>query len=451
MSLSAGGSTSQQATSSSIDPEIKNRWLQLEGRADDAYRDISGGIKSGAYDIRPDQMVAPLNPVSQAAVQRAQDVANGSIGDEAINRAIAAAGSLPSAAGLAADPRLRQTAAYRPAAEIQESLAGPASTYAGARIGPMATYAGAQTDLAQLPSLDPRTAAQGAAAYKDLYDANVVDPTIKDLFRAKEMTDAKTAAAATQAGAFGGSRHGIVDAETNRAFADAAAKESGALRQSGFSAIAGLAQSDADRALSADTTRYGAAAGILQGNTGYRQQAGLAGMEAANSRALQQAQLEQQAGLEAADARNNMAQFNAAQSQNADLANQTAENTAAWANSAAQDQASQANADRVLQALTGGGQLQLAGAQALGTLGQAQRAMAESDVNLLNGAGATLQGNAQALADARTRSIDRQMQLPMQALNAYLPVFGSAVPTTANGGTVTQNSRGKQQSIGLGG
>jgi hypothetical protein len=536
MSFSLGGSSASNNSSSNsqLDPEIKNRWLQLEGRADDAYNTIRDGVQSGAYNLDPQQMVAPLNGIQQDAIGVARQIAGTGPGGDQVRQASALASSLPTAQSMANDPHLTQTASYRPAYEIQESLAGPtpyvpayeiqestagpastyggaqigpASTYGGAQIAPLSIYGGAQTDLSRLPGLSAQTAAQGAATYKDLYNSNVIDPVLKDLFRAKQMTDTQNAAAATQAGAFGGSRHGVVDAETNRAFADEAAKTAANLQQSGFNTIAGLAQSDADRALAADTSRYGTTAGLLQANTanlqqaglsaadaanaraqaqaGLLQQAGLASADAQNQRAQQQAQLEQQAGLAGAEARNNMAQFNATQSQNADVFNANNENNAAdlmaqyqqsnsqfnagqsqaadvfnannenqaaWANSAAKDQASADNANRYLQALTSGGQLQLSGAQTLGNLGQQIHSDAMDNYNLLKDAGATAQQNAQQFADANTQAKQWNMQLPMQALNAYLPAFGNAVPTVSSGGTTTgtTNSRGKQSGVGWG-
>jgi hypothetical protein len=500
MSLSAGGSTAQQATSSQLDPEIKNRWMQLEGRADDAYRDISTGVKSGAYNIDPKDMVAPLNDVQHGAIDLAQGIARGNVGGGALQTAIDRASSAPTAASMSSDPRLTQSASYRPAYEIQESLAGaapyipayeiqesttgPAATYGGAHIDPATLAGAAQTDTSQLPGLAGGKAASGIADYMNPYEDTAVQGTVNDLFRAKQMTDTQNAGAATQAGAFGGSRHGVVDAETNRAFADRVGQISSQMRQAGFQTAVGASAADQDRALSADTTRYGTNANILQGNTGFRQQAGLAGMDAANTRAIQQAQLEQQAGLQGANDQNELAKFNATQSQNADLSNQAAENTAAqqmagygvdlskfnagqsqsadvfnannenaaaFANADAADRASQGNADRTLQALSTGGQLQLQGAQALGGLGQEQRDFATGDYDLLKDAGATMQGNAQALADARTGEINRRMQLPMQALNAYLPVFGAAVPTMNSGGTVNSKSKGQQVGAGWGG
>jgi hypothetical protein len=53
------------------------------------------------------------------------------------------------------------------------------------------------------------------------------------------------------AGAFGGDRSALVEAETNRAYGDQAARTAAQLRSQGFDRAAGLAQSDAGRALQA--------------------------------------------------------------------------------------------------------------------------------------------------------------------------------------------------------
>jgi hypothetical protein len=386
MSLSAGGSTATQATSSQLDPEIKNRWMQLEGRADDAYRDISTGVKSGAYNIDPSKYVAPLSDEQRQALTTAQYITHGDIGEGAVNAGVERAAGSPTALSISSDPRLQQAGAYyRPAYEIQES----------------------QVDPSQLPQLRAGTAAGGMPSYTNPWENQVVGQTTQDLYRAKQLTDQETAAAATQAGAFGGSRHGVADAETNKNFLDAVARSAGQLRQAGFTTEAGLGAADADRALSADASRYGTTAGILSGN--------------------------------------------ADRSQNADLANASAENTAGLDYARASDAASASNADRILQALTSGGQLQLQSAQTLGGLGQSQRDFATSDYNLLKDAGTLTQGNDQAQRDANVTEINRRMQLPTQALNAYLPVFGSAVPTMSSGGTVNSKSKGQQVGAGIGG
>ena len=82
-------------------------------------------------------------------------------------------------------------------------------------------------------------------AYLNPYTQTVIDQTISDADRARQMVIKQNADAAARAGAFGGSRHGLVEAETNRNFADVIASATGKLRQDSFTNA--LSQANADR------------------------------------------------------------------------------------------------------------------------------------------------------------------------------------------------------------
>jgi hypothetical protein len=74
------------------------------------------------------------------------------------------------------------------------------------------------------------------------YTQQVVNTSMQDLERQRQMQQSQMGAAATAAGAFGGSRHGIAQAETNRAFADQGAQMAAGLRSQGFNTALGAAQ-----------------------------------------------------------------------------------------------------------------------------------------------------------------------------------------------------------------
>lgn len=97
--------------------------------------------------------------------------------------------------------------------------------------------------------------------YLDMIDpqyANaVLNPALADIERNREMVQAKNASAAAAASAFGGSRHGLTEAETNRAYADQVAKTTGDLRMNMFDKALGSLQSDLTRRLQADTSNQG--------------------------------------------------------------------------------------------------------------------------------------------------------------------------------------------------
>ena len=84
-------------------------------------------------------------------------------------------------------------------------------------------------------------------AYQNPYNTQVIDQSTADLDRARQIRLQSDQDAAIGAGAFGGSRSALLEAETNRNFADAVARNSANLRQSGFNNAAQLAQNDMGR------------------------------------------------------------------------------------------------------------------------------------------------------------------------------------------------------------
>jgi hypothetical protein len=89
-------------------------------------------------------------------------------------------------------------------------------------------------------------------AYMNPYLRNVADTTMNDMFRARQIQGQSDNYSATQAGAFGGSRHGVAEAETNRNFYDVMGRQLADLYGTGFNAATGLAGQDLDRGLQAD-------------------------------------------------------------------------------------------------------------------------------------------------------------------------------------------------------
>ena len=87
-------------------------------------------------------------------------------------------------------------------------------------------------------------------AYQNPYTQQVVDTTLADLDRSRQMAVSRDQDRAIGAGAFGGSRSGVLEAETNRAFADQAARTAAGLRQGGFDRATSLAGQDINREVS---------------------------------------------------------------------------------------------------------------------------------------------------------------------------------------------------------
>jgi len=206
------------------------------------------------------------------------------------------------------------------------------------------------------------------------YTDQVVDTSLADIDRARQMQANQAAAQAQAAGAFGGSRGALMEAEIGRNALDQSARTAGELRRQGFTQAAQLAQQDVGR----------------------RQQSSMLNAQ----QALQAALANQRSGLQAGMA-NQRSGLQAA------LANQATGLQGLIANQGALNQASQfninqdANAQALNQAMgLAGAQNALAGASQLANLGLGGVGMGQDQLNTLQGIGAAEQGLQQLLMDA---------------------------------------------------
>ncbi|MGE0717197.1 MAG: hypothetical protein AB7P02_17265 [Alphaproteobacteria bacterium] len=117
-----------------------------------------------------------------------------------------------------------------------------------------------------------------AARYMNPYLSNVVEQTQADMARQAQVERNMIGDAAHKAGAFGGSRHGVVEAEFNRDYVDRMGKNVGDLLYQGYGQAAGIFGQDMARKLQAD-----------QGNQNIQFQTGKANLDSlsANDRANQ--------------------------------------------------------------------------------------------------------------------------------------------------------------------
>jgi len=396
----------------------------------------------------------------------------------------------------AAQASAERAMAERAAAQGYEATAAAAQGYEAERAA--AERAAAQGYGAErIAGVGPVTAERVAAGqlagtnldpYFNPYETQVVQQSLQDIERQRLMQQNLGAAQAEAAGAYGGSRSGIAAAETNRAFAEQAARTAAGLRQAGFTQAQQAAQTDIQRALQANLANQatGLQAATTTANLG--QQAQLANQAAANQAAqfgaqsqnvaaLQNAQLGTQAALanqaaanqasqfgaqaqnvaalQNAAAQNQAAQFgaqaqNVAALQNAQLGTQTAQQNAqlgtqtALANAAAQNQAGQFGAAAQNQAALANQQTamqaQLANQQA-GLQGQQARLSAANQLantaNLgfgmvrdvrsdLAAAGAQQQAVQQALINAAQQQYAGYTGAPQQALQTQLGAFAGS-------------------------
>jgi hypothetical protein len=136
------------------------------------------------------------------------------------------------------------------------------------------------------------------AAYQNPYTQQVINTSLGDLERQRQMQMNDIGTAATRAGAFGGSRHGVAESLSNEAFARQGASMASGLRQSGFQNAQNMAMQDIGNRLTAQQSN---------------QQAGLAGAQLNLSAANQLGGLGQQSFNYGTTIQNQMAQQGAQQ------------------------------------------------------------------------------------------------------------------------------------------
>ena len=478
MAARQSGMTPQQfAQSGGLGPNLDQRALQAAqpqmAQANQPQQfNTFGGATTGNPIVDGNAAQTIVNTLGQAATGTAAgmgitpiNVQAAQAGSQGYNAQNAAAQGYTAQGYKAQGYTAQQAEAQRAAAERATAQGYDAERIAG--VGPVTAQ---QVQAGQLAgtSLDP---------YFNPYESQVVQQSLSDLERQRLMQQNLGGAQAQAAGAFGGSRQGIAEAETNRAFAEQAARTASGLRQAGFTQAQQAAQQDiatrmqaglANQAtgLQAATTTANLGQQAQMANQAAANQAGQFGAQAQNvaglqnaqlgtQAAMQNAQLGTQASLANAAAQNQAAQFGA-QAQNvagqfgAQAQNQAgqfgaqAQNVAALQNAAAMNQASQfgagasnqaalANQQAMMQAQTanqaaglqaGGQRLQAAGQ--LANIGNLGFGMVQDVQQGISQAGLAQQAANQALIDAGRAQYAGYTGAPQQALQTQLGAFGGS-------------------------
>ena len=99
----------------------------------------------------------------------------------------------------------------------------------------------AQELARRVGAYQPQTVAQAMEGYQNPYTQQVIDTTLADIERSRQVAQGQGAARAVAARAFGGSRQGVAEAETNRAALEQSARTAAQLRSAGFETAVGLA------------------------------------------------------------------------------------------------------------------------------------------------------------------------------------------------------------------
>lgn len=131
---------------------------------------------------------------------------------------------------------------------------------------PQNVYQGAAQGLTQagqtagnVAQYQPQSVTANLPQYQNPYTQDVINPALADVERQRQMAVNDVGAAATRAGAFGGSRHGVAESLTNEAAMRQAGQLSANLRSQGFGQAANLAQQDIANQMSAGGLNLNAA------------------------------------------------------------------------------------------------------------------------------------------------------------------------------------------------
>mgnify|MGYP003342543837 CR=1 FL=1 len=222
---------------------------------------------------------------------------------------------------------------------------------------------------------------QDIGAYQSPYQQQVIDLAMQDIQRQADIARGGAQERAIRAGAFGGSRSAILEAESQRPYAEQMARTAAGLRQAGFEQAQAAAQADLAR----------------------QQQLGIFGAGQEQQRALQQAQLGQQAGIFGAELGQQRRMQQAALEQQRQLAGLDIAGRAALTQPQLE---MQARAQRA--GLLGG----LAGQQVQG-------------LGLLSGIGAQQQALQQRAIDAQRGEFARALAYPQQQISLLQAGLGT--------------------------
>ena len=292
---------------------------------------------------------------------------------------------------------------------------------------------------------------QNIQQYMNPYTQAVTQQSLTDLERSRQLEQQRTAAQATAARAFGGSRQGVAEAETNRAYGENAARLVAQQNAAAYQAAQQASEADLARSMQAQQLNQAQDLATTQQSLQLAGQFGLANQDAALRAALANQGIDlstgqlntqnlQQAALANQAAGNQMSQFNAANQQAIALANQAARNQAGQFGASAQNAASLANQQAALQAALanqGAGlqanQQRITGASQLANAATNLQNLGFGQANQLRDQGLLQQGFSQQQLDAIRNLPLEQQQILNQALGINVG-GGSGMQSSSSSG-----------------
>jgi len=385
-------SSSKQSSQSQLDPAFRDAYLaNLE-----TAKGVSGGLQAREFaGFNPDQL-ASFDITRQFADPNSQQM-----------QQLGTAGTLATSAGL-----------YRPqqvqSREVQAALANAAQLGRGnvrdvSNIG----VTGQQVAQEALGAIAPQARAnirdieagsflnQNMQAYMNPYTQAVTEQSLADLERSRQLQQQQTAAQATAARAFGGSRQGVAEAETNRAYGENAARLLAQQNAAAYQAAQQASEADLARQMQAQQLNQAQDLATTQQSLQLAGQFGLANQDAALRAALANQGIDLSVG-----------QLNTQNQQQIALANQAAQNQIAQANAQNFLQANLANQGAGLQA----NQQRIGSSGLLANIAGQGQQMGFAGANQLAQQGGMQQGFSQAQLDAIRNLPLEQQQILNQAL-----------------------------------
>lgn len=249
-----------------FDPQLKAALLSVFGEGQRLYNNLE-------YKPYEAARVAPMSPFQQEGLNQTLTNARGQLGNSELNdaRAIFSRAGSYSPAGIGHRDVTAQGIGHRDVTaqgighrDINVAAMGsqpnvmannisnvPLSSsrdvsnipgVAGQSISPMALLGADQVNAERFSNtnLNP---------YMNQYEDQVVNQSISDIDRARQLQQGQNNASAVAAGAFGGDRQAIQRAETDRNALEATARQVGQLRQGGYESAARRAEGDITRNL----------------------------------------------------------------------------------------------------------------------------------------------------------------------------------------------------------
>jgi len=401
-------SRSTQSSQSQLDPAFREAYLaNLE-----TAKGVSGGLQAREFaGFTPDQL-ASFDITRQFADPNSQQM-----------RQLGTAGTLATSAGL-----------YRPqqvqSREVQAALANAAQLGRGnvrdvSNIG----VTGQQVAQEALGAIAPQARAnirdieagsflnQNMQAYMNPYTQAVTEQSLADLERSRQLQQQQTAAQATAARAFGGSRQGVAEAETNRAYGENAARLLAQQNAAAYQAAQQASEADLARQMQAQQLNQAQDLATTQQSLQLAGQFGLANQDAALRAALANQGIDLSVG-----------QLNTQNAQQVALANQAAQNQMGQFNAANFLQANLANQGAGLQA----NQQRIGSSGLLANIAGQGQQMGFAGANQLAQQGGMQQGFSQAQLDAIRNLPLEQQQILNQALGINVG-GGSGMQSSSSG------------------